>query len=202
MTEAQPQIEALDVMGGVAAPLASALHEDWRKTRYNEADGSYNPRVKPTKDEAWIEANGSDQVDIANTTYEGLPSDWQAENQAAAEVVVGILGEAGGRVDLADETVREQVGERIHSAWLDRNDWAKDGDLGKPFAELPADEQAKDINQMEIALQVFASPEVTADQVPGMTGTEIAAAGLPTEVVDRGIRASAKESGFGLPHFR
>ncbi|MEI7674662.1 MAG: hypothetical protein WCI60_02910, partial [bacterium] len=131
--------------------LASALHEDWRKTRLQE-DGTFEGRVKPTKDEAWIAGHGTDQVDIANTEYVDLPEDWQAENKAAAEVIVGILSESPEAQDLSDEEHINMVGEKIHTAWLARNEWAKGGDLDVPFKDLPADEQAKDINQLKIAL--------------------------------------------------
>ena len=133
--------------------LASALHEDWRRTRLQE-DGTFEGRVKPTKDEAWIAAHGTDQVDIANTEYVDLPEDWQAENKAAAEVIVGILSESTEVPDLSDEEHINMVGEKIHTAWLARNEWAKGGDLDVPFKDLPADEQAKDINQLKIALSL------------------------------------------------
>ncbi|OVE78495.1 hypothetical protein BVY00_02625, partial [bacterium G20] len=115
------------------------------------------PRVKETKDEAWAEAHGTNQVDIANTSYEDLPTDWQAENKAAAEVVVELIDRANGQIDLNDESVRTSVGDTVHTAWLERNDWAKGGELDKPFGELPSDEQAKDIEQVEIGLGLFQS---------------------------------------------
>ena len=133
--------------------LASALHEDWRKTRLQE-DGTFEARVKSTKDEAWIAGHGTDQVDIANTEYVDLPEDWQAENKAAAEVIVGILSETPESPDLSDEEHLNMAGEKIHTAWLARNEWAKGGDLDVPFKDLPADEQAKDINQLKIALSL------------------------------------------------
>lgn len=136
------------------AALAGAFHEDWRKTRLQE-DGSYEPRIKATKDEAWIAARGTDQVDIANSTYGELPSDWQAENKAAAEVVVDVLDEANGSVDLSNEEHRVYVGSKIHDAWLSRNEWAAGGELDVPFTQLPPAEQAKDIDQMVVAQQVF-----------------------------------------------
>ncbi len=134
--------------------LATEFHEDWRKTRLDE-NGAYEPRVKQTADEAWVEAHGTDQVDIANTEYADLPADWQAENKAAAEVVVGIMVESDGNVDLNNEEVRNNVGNAVHDAWLSRNEWAKDGELGVPFEQLPADEQAKDISQVEVAQRLF-----------------------------------------------
>lgn len=148
-------VTSSEAVDQAVAALGNAFHEDWRKTRLNE-DGTFEPRVKTTKDEAWIEANGTDQVDIANTTYEGLPADWQAENKAAAEVVVGVFNERNGMVDLNDPDTRAAVGEQVHTAWLSRNEWAKGGDLDVPFADLPVDEQNKDLDQVVVAQGVFA----------------------------------------------
>ena len=147
----EPSPEATEV---AVATLGSAFHEDWRKTRLNE-DGSFDPRVKPTKDSTWIDVHGTDQVDIANSTYAELPEDWKAENKAAAEVIVGIFNAHNGNVDLTDLTLRAEVGDEVHIAWLSRNEWAKGGDLDVPFTELPEDEQAKDLDQVAVAQQVF-----------------------------------------------
>jgi hypothetical protein len=111
--------------------------------------------MKPTKDRDWIDRNGTDQVDIANTSYENLPPDWQAENKAAAEIVVDILLSRDGHLDLKDEASRIQVGSQVHSAWLERNDWARGGELDVPFDQLSEAEQAKDISQIEVAQRVF-----------------------------------------------
>ena len=136
------------------AALGSAFHEQWRETRRQE-DGSFEPREKSTKDQAWIETHGTDTVDIANTAFGDLPEDWKAENAAAATTVVGILDRHNGAVDLTDDDTRNAVGEEVHAAWLSRNEWAKDGDLGKPFADLPKDEQDKDLAQVTTAIELF-----------------------------------------------
>ena len=91
-----------------SAKIASAFHEDWRKTRLQK-DGTYEPRIKKTQDEAWIVAHNTDEVDIANTPYADLPEDWKAENKAAAEVVQGILKRHGGSIDLNDEATRQSL---------------------------------------------------------------------------------------------
>ena len=145
--------EAVDTLG-------SAFHEDWRKSRLDEATGTFEPRVKETKDTAWIEANGTDQVDIANSTYDQLPDDWKAENKDAAEVVVGIMIDREGLIDLSDESTRNEIGGIVHDAWLSRsnNEWALGGELDAPFPDLSAEQQAKDISQIEVAQQIF-SPE-------------------------------------------
>lgn len=148
------QVASLEAVQAAVDTLGSAFHEDWRKTRLDD-EGNFEPRVKETSDSAWIEANGTNQVDIANSTYDQLPEDWKAENKAAAEVVVGVMVERDGAIDLSDETTRLEVGGIVHDAWLSRNKWAAGGDLDKPFDQLPPEEQAKDISQIEVAQQVF-----------------------------------------------
>lgn len=143
------------------AKVGSAFHEQWRESRRKD-DGTFEPREKTTSDQAWIEAHGTDTVDIANTGYEDLPEDWKGENKVAAEFVVGLHGELTaelGEVRLDVPETRAHVGDEIHSAWLSRNEWAKDGELGVPFAELPEDEQEKDIDQYRTLLAVLAEEE-------------------------------------------
>ena len=135
--------------------LATDLDEEWRANRL-KSDGTYEPRVKYTTDESWIKIHGTNQVDIANTEFDELPEDWQAENEAAAEEIVHILDEYGGIIDLADPSTRSEIGSRIHEAWLSRNVWAKGSELDVPFDLLPAVEQAKDLDQVATALEVFA----------------------------------------------
>ncbi len=137
--------------------IAALLHEDWRLTRLQD-DGKFEERIKPTKDEAWIAKQSTDEVDIANTPYEDLPEDWKAENKAAGKVVATLLENVGTDVNLQDPDQRSYIGQYIHDEWLARNEWAKGGDLDVPFDELPADEQAKDLSQMMIGLE-YASSE-------------------------------------------
>ena len=93
-------------------------------------------------------------VDLATTAYADLPEHWQEMNRVAAR---GLLGELFPRLaamalrslDLSDEVTRGMVGAVLHSFWLEHNAWAKDGPLGVPFAQLPREEQDKDIAQVE-----------------------------------------------------
>ena len=147
----QPSPEARTA---AVAALASEFHEVWREARRRD-DGSYEPRIKPTKDEAWIAQHGTDQVDIANTRYVDLPTDWQAENEAAAGFLVDELSTYSEFPDLEDPEVRSEIGEDIHEAWLDRNEWADGTELDVPFEQLSMEEQEKDIDQAEIAEEVF-----------------------------------------------
>jgi len=102
-----------------------------------------------------------------------LPEHWQAENKAAAEVIVGILEREGSEVDLSDAETYDRVGEEIHTAWVERNSWQrgavikdregnpvlnKQGEevrYGDAFAKLPEVEQEKDISQMRTAQKIF-----------------------------------------------
>lgn len=141
--------------------IAAALHEDWRSGRlvggtHGQADAAYEPRMKTTTDQKWIAAHGTDQVDIANTSYADLPADWQKENGDAGEVVASILARHGGSVDLTDQATRAQIGHEIHTEWLGRenNSYARGGALDVPFSQLPADEQEKDIAQVRVGMSV------------------------------------------------
>ena len=145
--------------------LGIALHELWLRTRHRMpnsevmyADGRLEPRIKKTTDEDWVEAHsGVDQVDIASKFFTDLPYDWEAENLAAADVIDELVQEFGGaeHVNLIDDEVRQKCGEIIHNKWLERNTYAKGGDLDVPFAELPADEQAKDLVQLQFACELL-----------------------------------------------
>lgn len=158
----------------LANKIASQLHEDWRKTRLRE-DGTYEPRWKATKSANFdanldrdnlptyirVNEDGSVEIDIANCSYENLSPAWQAENKAAAEVVADILArEAHGERFSLDE-----VGAIIHDQWLLRNDWAKGGDLDKPFADLPKVEQDKDLDQYRIGLEELGAEKIVDEPV-------------------------------------
>ena len=137
--------------------VAFVLHEQWRQTRLKK-DGSYEPRWKTIKDPDFIakfdendlpsyvrNTKNGYEIDIANACFSQLSADWQNENKAAAEVVAKI-------VESGEQLSRDEIGEIIHNAWLERNSWAKDGELGVPFAKLTKEEQDKDMAQYDIAL--------------------------------------------------
>ncbi len=144
--------------------VASSFHEAWRAGR-RKADGSYEPRIKETKDPAWIQAHKSNQVDIANTTYAALPSDWQAENRASAEIAVQQV--LANKNQLLTPAFIEQGSHVIHIKWLERNSWAKGGELDKPYAQLPEPEKQKDREALYhaisegLALRVITHEQVT-----------------------------------------
>lgn len=152
--------------GDLVVQLASALHDDWRNPRrLPGSEERFQPRPKPTTDETWIAAHGGvREVDIANTRYEDLPSDWQAENRASAEVAVNLISQALGRGQTLNyEFIRQNrgsIGNAVHEAWRTRNrrqlddargqpnsdpahQWALQTDI--PFNQLSSEEQNKDI---------------------------------------------------------
>jgi len=145
-------------MGSKTTELASSLHDEWRAPRKLE-DGTFEPRVKATKDEEWVKAHGTDQVDIANSTYAELPKDWQGENKASAEVAMNLVYDAStmGR-ELDDEFV-EEASSKIHDAWLERNgEWAPE-EQKKPYLELSEEEKAKDRVIVQKAISIHKKVE-------------------------------------------
>lgn len=139
--------------------LAREFHNNWRKGRLRD-DGTYEPRVKQTEDKAWITAHGTDSVDIANTDFSELPADWQEENMAAARVIYDLIDDFRTRdTVIAADRDPSPAGELVHGAWLERNQWATGTELDHPFSQLPTEEQAKDIEQVEIGRQEFGYAE-------------------------------------------
>jgi hypothetical protein len=133
--------------------LGSAFHEEWREGRKQE-DGSYEPRMKITKDEKWISENGTDQIDIANTLFENLPEDWQKENKVAAEVVMNEIFDAKENDEKINEDFIENASSVVHEEWLKRNgDWAEE-EQKKPYIELSEEEKDKDRAQVIKGLEI------------------------------------------------
>lgn len=125
--------------------LGSQLHEEWRKPRWREESKDYEPRIKKTKDEAWSQAHsGAVEVDIANTPYGGLPSEWQGENKISAEVAVGEVEKAIEAGAPLDDAFIETASSILHDKWLERNGGWAPPEQNKPYAELSEEEKEKD----------------------------------------------------------
>lgn len=84
-----------------------------------------------------------------------MPEDWQKENKAAADFIVKEFVEKGHVINMSDKKAVEEVGDKIHTAWLSRNAWAKGSELDVPFRDLSTEEKDKDIAQYKIALVSF-----------------------------------------------
>lgn len=140
--------------------IASQLHDEWRKPRWKEESQSYESRVKKTKDEEWSKSHGGAvEVDIANTSYEDLPSDWQAENKASAEVAMGTIVDADVSGKKFDERFLEGASSVLHDKWLERNGSYAPPEQNKPYAELSEDEKEKDRVIIRKALGVYTGKE-------------------------------------------
>lgn len=144
--------------------MGSYLHEEWRKTRLTE-DWTYEPRMKKSKDAEWTEKHGTDDVDIANTKFEDLPSNWQYENLEAAKVAVELVYEKVASGEEITPEMIEEMSSVVHEKWLERNDWVYDKEywnpvLAQPYADLPEEEKAKDRVQIEAAIRIISEEKV------------------------------------------
>ena len=140
------------VKDALSYSLGSDLHEAWRATRKKD-DGTFEPRIKKSKDEAWNASHGTDEVDIANCSFEELPSNWQYENLEAARVAIEQVYDKTMAEEHITSEELEQMGSNIHDEWLKRNSWVydpKDGDpkLAVPYEQLSKEEQDKDKAQI------------------------------------------------------
>lgn len=140
------------IKNALSYSLGSDLHEAWRAPR-KRVDGTYEPRLKKSKDEQWNIAHNTDEVDIANCSFEQLPSNWQYENLEAARVAIELVYD---KTVAGEEFTQEEIQKMaatIHDEWLKRNDWVfnpeyGDPKLAVPYEELSKEEQDKDIAQL------------------------------------------------------
>lgn len=144
------------VREALAYSLGADLHETWRRgyaASNTLEDGTVKPREKKTTDEEWIAKNGTNIVDIANRTFAELPKDWQGENLEAAKVAIDLVFEKMMAGQEISEEELQRLSAIVHEKWLERNEWAKDGELGVPYEQLPEEEQAKDTAQLRDAMR-------------------------------------------------
>ena len=144
-----------------AESMGSDLHEEWRKSRLRE-DWTYEPRWKKSKDAEWIQSHGTDDVDIANTTFADLPSNWKYENLEAAKVAIELVFDKVVKWEEITGEDIESMASVVHEKWLERNDWVFDKEYGNPilaqeYAKLPEEEKEKDRVQVRQAIQKIKS---------------------------------------------
>ena len=144
--------------------LWSEFHEKWRKSRKKMKDWTYEPRMKKTKDSKWIEKNWTDELDIANTKFEDLPSDWQKENYQAAKYIINLVYDRAISVYTENDghygklfsfDAIEGLASKVHDDWMKRNERQRDSnpELFVPYSVLPETEKAKDRVQILGALK-------------------------------------------------
>ena len=137
--------------------VASISHERWRKNRLQN-DGKYEPMIEKSKDEQWNMEHWIDVVDIANTEFEDLPSNWKYENLEAAKVAVDLVYDKVVNSEEINSKMIEEMSKIVHEKWLERN-WVKWSFENQRVAyqNLSEEEKAKDRIQIELAIQILKS---------------------------------------------
>ena len=140
-----------------AITLASVLHDIWRKPRLLE-NGTYEPKIKTTTDGYWVLAYNTDEVDIANTDYEDLPTDWQESNKFAAIDAIGIIVATALPPQYTgelDDAYIETASSYLHDAFINR----RKGDVPKeqniPYSELSEELKELDRNIIRKAIEIL-----------------------------------------------
>jgi len=119
--------------------LARMLHDRWRKRRRTTT--GFEPRIKITTDQDWIKAhNDQTEVDIANTSFDELPVDWQRENIVSAEVALSKI---------------EDALYLLHDRWLDRNFESATPEQKIQYSRLPNGEKEEDIQILYAAIDLI-----------------------------------------------
>lgn len=145
-----------DIDQRIVAAVAGVSHDIWRSPRWREATKDYEPRLKQTKDTKWSEAHGgATEIDIANTSYEDLPSDWQAESKASAEVAVHEVEKAVDLGEKLGENFIERASNKVHEAWLERNGAWAPPEQKLPYAQLSEPEKEKDREYVRLAIKYW-----------------------------------------------
>jgi hypothetical protein len=133
--------------------LAGKLHEDWQKAHRNLRGNE--PHLKPTEDRIWTAAhNGRVAVDLSNTAFSDLPTDWQRENREAAKVALELVLECEADKQPLNDAFVDRAAAVAHLRWLERVGSDAPPNLRVPFARLPSEEQEKDRHQIRMAIKV------------------------------------------------
>ena len=137
--------------------VASGFHEKWRENRLQN-DGKYKPMIEKSEDEEWNTVYWTDVVDIANTKFKDLPSNWKCENLEAAKVAVDLVYEKIVNKEKIDSEMIEEMSKIVHEKWLERNgvQWSFENQR-VDYQNLSEEEKAKDRIQIELAIQIIKS---------------------------------------------
>ncbi|MBQ4263367.1 MAG: hypothetical protein IJB83_03875 [Bacilli bacterium] len=160
------------VKNALSYALGSDLHEAWRAPRKKE-DGTFEPRIKKSKDEVWNEKHGTNEVDIANCSFEELPSNWQYENLEAARIAVELVYDKTISGEQISQEEVEKMASIIHEEWLKRNDWVfhpeyGDPKLAVPYSQLSEEEKDKDKAQLlpaQLKVQDYINGLIDIEQI-------------------------------------
>lgn len=148
-----------EVADKYAKDIGEKAHEAWA-AQFRKDNPDQKSRVKATKDADWIKANGTDKVDILNTKFKDLPSDWQAENLKGAHASIEAFRKAAALISKdpkADLRVPlEKASAEVHKKWLERNGaWAQE-DQKVDYKKLSETEKQKDRDFIANTIKVLA----------------------------------------------
>ena len=150
--------------------ITDNMHEEWR-AGFIKSNGTDAVRNKPVPDSA-IKSGESPESALNRLQGDGVKGlsveDGklvQNINQPASEIVPALSLKLNGApaVDYAKIAYGSQIktpeearalSSQVHEAWMKHNSWQKDSspELFKPFNELTPDEQLKDLDVLEVAL--------------------------------------------------
>jgi hypothetical protein len=132
--------------------IASLAHEKFRKIYLQDNNGK---RIKTTKDKDWAKQHGTDQSDLANLSYDELPSDWQNERRQGAKVALDAASEAVKNNKPLDEEFIEHASDLIHEDWLSRNMARAEDKHRYSYGQLSEDAKEKDRIFARSAIEVL-----------------------------------------------
>ena len=114
--------------------------------------------IEKSEDKEWNMGHWTDVVDIANTKFEDLPSNWKYENLEAAKVAVDLVYEKIVNREKIDSKMIEEMSKIVHEKWLERNgvQWSFENQR-VAYQNLSEEEKAKDRVQIELAIQIVKS---------------------------------------------
>lgn len=137
--------------------IAWIFHENWRKSKIDE-NGVYESVIEKSKDEVWTKEHWTEVVDIANTKFEDLPSNWQRENIEAAKVAVELVYQKVVDWEEITSEMIDEMSKIVHIKWLERN-WVKWSFENQrvDYENLSEEEKEKDRIQIRLAIQIIKS---------------------------------------------
>ena len=122
--------------------ISRRAQEDFRRIYLDPQSGAR--RIKITKDEKWIEAHGTNEVDLASLDYQGLPADWQSERKIGAQIALDAVLDAVTKDESLDASFIEKTAELLHDKWLERNSTRATEIEKRQYESLPENEKEKD----------------------------------------------------------
>ena len=153
-TQSNYEIKTWPEIEQISQILWSKFHEERKQSRL-QPDWTYAPRIENTTDQTRISKhNWQTEVDIVNTPFEDLPSDWQSENLEAAIVAVRLVYNKVKNWEKITPEMIEKMAEIVHNKRLERNwtEWSFENERVE-YKQLSEEGKAKDRNQILQAIE-------------------------------------------------